>query len=146
MRELTSRGGRAIYGDASHRDTLQQAGLDHAVALILTSSSMDGSKETIRIARELNPKLFIFARSTYLSEIPELRQLGADVVFSGEGEVASAMTEFLLRQLRATPEQIDRERERIRSEFFERSDDVERVQDRLWPAREFESQTHDAAN
>ena len=30
-------------------------------------------------------------------------------MFSGEGEVALSMTEFLLRQLGATPEQIDRE-------------------------------------
>jgi hypothetical protein len=28
------------------------------------------------------------------------------------------MTEFLLRQLGATPEQIDRERERVRTELF----------------------------
>src|SRR5262249_3026794 len=42
VRELTSRGIRAIYGDATHRDTLEQAGLDKAVALVLSSSSMYG--------------------------------------------------------------------------------------------------------
>ena len=69
-----------------------------------------GSSEAIRIARELNPTLVIFARSSYLSELPELRKAGADIVFSGEGEIALAMTEFLLRQLGATSEQVDRER------------------------------------
>src|SRR4029450_5380214 len=54
----------------------------------------------------------------YLKEIPALRRAGADVVFSGEGEVALTMTEFLLRQLGATEEQIDRQRERIRAELF----------------------------
>ena len=44
-----------------------------------------GSSEAIRIARELNPTLVIFARSSYLSELPELRKAGADIVFSGEG-------------------------------------------------------------
>jgi CPA2 family monovalent cation:H+ antiporter-2 len=47
-----------------------------------------------------------------------MRRAGADVVFSGEGEVALAMTEFMLRQLGATPEQMDRERDRIRHELF----------------------------
>jgi CPA2 family monovalent cation:H+ antiporter-2 len=35
-------------------------------------------------------------------------------VFSGEGEVALALTEAILRRLGATPEQIDRERDRVR--------------------------------
>ena len=79
---------------------------------------MDGDREAIRLARELNPRILIFARSAYLREIADLRRAGADLVFSGEGEVALSMTESLLRQLGATPEQIDRERERIRSELF----------------------------
>jgi hypothetical protein len=74
--------------------------------------------EAIRLARELNPKIRIFARAAYLGEISALRQAGADAVFSGEGEVASVMTEFILRQLGATPEQVDRERDRIRMELF----------------------------
>ena len=144
VRELTSRGIRAIYGDATHRDTLEQAGLENAVALVLSSSSMYGMSEVVRVARELNPKLVIFARSSYLSELPELRQAGADIVFSGEGEIALAMTEFLLRQLGATPEQVDRERARIRSEFFSGSEDNEPLpQDRLRPPSEAETQTQE---
>src|SRR5262249_1000381 len=83
-----------------------------------SSSTMQGAGEVIRVARELNPKLVIFARSTYLRELAELREAGADVVVSGEGEVALSMTEFLLRELGATPEQLDRGRARIRWEFF----------------------------
>ena len=47
-----------------------------------------GSSQAIHIARELNPKLVIFARSSYLSGLPELRKAGADIVFSSEGEIA----------------------------------------------------------
>ena len=47
------------------------------------------------------------------------------------------MTEFLLRQLGATAEQVDRERARIRSEFFGGSPDGELLpEDRAWPASE----------
>jgi CPA2 family monovalent cation:H+ antiporter-2 len=133
VRELTSRGIRAIYGDATQRDTLEQAHIETAVALVLSSSSSSGARELMRIARELNPKLVIFARSGYLSEVAALRNAGADIVFAGEGEVALAMTEFLLRQLGATPEQVDRERARIRSEFGGSEDREPLPRDRLRP-------------
>ncbi len=134
VRELTSQGRAAIYGDATHRDTLEGAGLDRAVALVLSSSNMHGASEVIRAARELNPKLVIFARSGYLRELPRLREAGADVVFSGEGEVALSMTVLLLRQLGATPEQVDRETARIRSELFGGQSDNESLPpDRDWP-------------
>jgi monovalent cation:H+ antiporter-2, CPA2 family len=41
-------------------------------------------------------------------------------VFSGEGEVALALTVALLRDLGATPDQIDRERDRVRGELLGR--------------------------
>ncbi|MDT0271010.1 hypothetical protein RM844_32550, partial [Streptomyces sp. DSM 44915] len=66
----------------------------------------------------LNPAIRVTARSNYLRELPGLRKVGADEVFSGEGEVALALTESLLRQLGATDEQLDREAARIRSDLF----------------------------
>ena len=118
VRALRAQGLLSIYGDATHREALQEAGVAGAVALILTSAGMHGSEEVIRLARELNPGLRVIARAGYLRDIPALRRVGADAVFSGEGEVALNMTELILRQLGATPEQIDRERERLRAELF----------------------------
>jgi monovalent cation:H+ antiporter-2, CPA2 family len=118
VRKLGIEGIRAIYGDATHRETLEQAGARGAVGLVLSSTNMDRGAETIRLARLLNPTILIVARSNYLRELPALRDAGADIVFSGEGEVALAMTEFLLRHLGGNAEQIDRERERIRSDLF----------------------------
>ena len=42
---------------------------------------------------------------------------GADSVYAGEGEVALAFIEDILARLGATPEQIDRERERAHKEL-----------------------------
>ena len=58
--------------------------------------------------------MHIFVRSNYLRDVPSLRSAGAEQVFAGEGEVALAMTEAVLRRLGATPDQIDRERARVR--------------------------------
>jgi CPA2 family monovalent cation:H+ antiporter-2 len=66
----------------------------------------------------MNPGLRVLARSNYLRETTLMREAGADEVFAGEGEVALAMTEYILGILGATPEQIDRERQRVRDEVF----------------------------
>jgi CPA2 family monovalent cation:H+ antiporter-2 len=119
VRRLARSGITAVYGDAALAETLERAQVSRAVALILSSSTMPGRGEAIRIARELNPRIWIFAHAHYLRELPALADAQADAVFSGEGEVALAMTESLLARLGATPDQIDRERSRIRSELFD---------------------------
>ncbi len=116
---LQAEGMPAVYGDATHRDVLKAAGAERAIALILSASGMHGSEEVIRQVHELNPRIRVFARTDYVRDLPALHQAGADAVFSEEGEVALAITEFILLQLGATSEQIDRERDRIRSELFD---------------------------
>jgi CPA2 family monovalent cation:H+ antiporter-2 len=53
-----------------------------------------------------------------LREIHELRAAGADAVFAGEGEVALSITEYIMAAFGATPEQIERERERVHTKLF----------------------------
>lgn len=117
VRQLQKDGVAALYGDVTLRDTLEAAGVASAVALVLTSAGMQGEEDVIKLARELNPEVRILARATYLRDVPGLYRAGADAVFSGEGEVALNMTEHMMRALGATDEQIERERDRVRSEL-----------------------------
>ncbi len=119
VRRLRADGRSAVYGDAGHADTLRAAGVDRAASLVLTSSGLANSGEVIRIAKELNPAVRVLARSAYVRELADLQRAGSEVVFSGEGEVALALTEAILRRLGATPDQIDRERERVRFDLVE---------------------------
>jgi CPA2 family monovalent cation:H+ antiporter-2 len=118
VRRLNAEGIAAVYGDASRAETLKGAGIEQARSLILSASDMNNSEEVIRVARDLNPKVRILARAVYARQLPALRRAGADAVFSAEGEVALAMTEAILRGLGATPEQVDRERERVHADLF----------------------------
>jgi K+:H+ antiporter len=118
IHRLRADGMTAVYGDAHHPETLKQAGVAQAGTLFLSASGLIGAKEIVRIARDLNPEIRVLARSAYLRERAELRQAGADEVYAGEGEVALAMTESLLRKLGATPDQIDKERDRVRADLF----------------------------
>ncbi|MCI0704813.1 MAG: NAD-binding protein, partial [Planctomycetia bacterium] len=99
-----------------HRDTLKAAGVHRAGTLILSASGLRGSEEVLRLARELNPDIRVLARAAYLRERTGLLLAGADEVFTAEGEIALAMAEEILTALGATPEQIDRERDRLREE------------------------------
>lgn len=119
VHHLRGEGVPVVYGDAGHQDTLKAAGVDRADTLILSASSIRGAEEVVRLARDLNPDVRVLARSAYLRERPVLRRAGADEVFAGEGEVALAMTESVLRELGATPDQIDRERERLREDLLD---------------------------
>jgi CPA2 family monovalent cation:H+ antiporter-2 len=121
VRALRSDGIDALYGDAAHHATLASAGIDRANNLVVSIAGLPGVEEAFKVARELNPVVQILARANYLREVPALRAAGADVVVSGEGEVALGFTEAILERLGATPEQIDRERERVHTELGERS-------------------------
>jgi CPA2 family monovalent cation:H+ antiporter-2 len=118
VRTLRETGVDAVYGDATHQDTLTAAGIEKSGALILGSAGMANSAEVIRMARSLNPKIKVLARTTYLREVAELRSVGATAVYSGEGEIALAFIEDILGSLGATAEQIDRERARAHKELF----------------------------
>jgi len=118
VRQIKAQGIDAIYGDASHRDTLRAAGVADASVLILTSADIAHTEDVIKEAREQNPRVQVMARTTHLRERDKLKAAGADLVFSGEGEVALAFTESILFRLGATAEQIDRERGRVHVELF----------------------------
>jgi CPA2 family monovalent cation:H+ antiporter-2 len=117
VKQLRQEGISAVYGDARHPASLITAGLRHAGNLIISGDV--GAREITQVAREINPRVHIFVRSVYLRDVPRLRAAGAEQVFSGEGEVALAMTEAVLRRLGATADQIDRERDRVRAELFQ---------------------------
>ncbi len=118
VKKLRSQGFRAIYGDATCIDTLTEAGVKQARVLVLSASNIRGSSEMVRQARVLNPEIRIVARTAFLSELEDLRDAGVDVIFSDEGEVALSVTELILKQFGATPEQIDRERARVHEKLF----------------------------
>jgi monovalent cation:H+ antiporter-2, CPA2 family len=119
VRTLRDGGVDAVYGDASRSETLMGAGLSSASSLILTTTTLEHGAELIRAAREINPDVRVLARANYLRDLAGLKRAGADVIYSGEGEVALAFVGDVLEHLGATPEQVDRERERARDDLLQ---------------------------
>jgi CPA2 family monovalent cation:H+ antiporter-2 len=113
-RQLQSKGIRSVYGDVNQHEVREKAGIRDAVSLILSASGTAALTEAIRGAREENRHIHIVCRVDFLRDAEALRRAGADDIFSGEGEVALAMTDSILRDLGGTPEQLDEFRTQLR--------------------------------
>jgi len=114
---IRAAGHRVVLGDASHVETLKAAGVDSAVSLILSASNINQASNVIQMARLLNPSIQILVRSSYIGQREDLQKQGADHVIAEESEVALAMAETILRNLGATAEQIDHQRDKLRSDL-----------------------------
>ncbi len=116
VNKLASENHAAILGDARHRSVLEMAGVERARAIIITAAAAP-SREIAQAAQSLNPAIQVMAHTSYLSDAEKLRVEGAQLVFSGEEEVALSMTSQLLRGLGATEEEVTSERRRARREL-----------------------------
>ncbi len=117
VRVLQQEGLRAVYGDARQPGVLEAAGINGVRNLILSARHVEGLADIVRRARELNPQLRVLARGDSVSDGPILRAAGASRVVTDECEVALGFLELILRHLGATAEQVDRERDKLRSEL-----------------------------
>ena len=108
VRQLQSKGRIAIYGDASRREVLEQAGLRDAVHLVLSLPNSEERGSLVMLARELNPSVEITARTRYLAEREVLERAGATTVVSEEGESGIALARRVLERRGLAPQQIEK--------------------------------------
>jgi CPA2 family monovalent cation:H+ antiporter-2 len=73
----------------------------------------------VRVARASNPKLHIIARTRYVSEIPELTRLGANVVIPEEFETSIEIFARVLEHYHVPRDEIDRLVAEIRASQYE---------------------------
>ncbi|MBI5367754.1 MAG: cation:proton antiporter [Planctomycetes bacterium] len=83
-RDLAAGGYRAIYGDLSHAETLEEAGIHHAQVVLSTISDdfLHGTSNAALVAqaRRLNPHAVILATAERRSEARRVYDAGADFV------------------------------------------------------------------
>ncbi len=129
VRRLKSIGRSAVYGDASRPEILEAAGIRQAHYLVLTLPDMASRMSIIAQAKALVPDIHIVTRARYLDEAPQLIAAGIHAGAYEEVEVAAQLARVLLRELGATPEQLDHEVERLRREIGRRSGFTRAIRD-----------------
>ena len=95
-------GRRIIEGSIADERTLREAGIAEASMLVLTAPEEDGVLKATTLARQINPDLYIVARTTHVSTGLEASQCGANEVIKAEQAVARFFYEAVLRKMSAT--------------------------------------------
>ncbi len=91
IERLLEQGIETIIGNAASADTLRAAAIERADLIYITVPDGFEAGRIAEIARQQNPAIRILARSHSDAEAEHLAGRGADVIVSGEEEIAQAM-------------------------------------------------------
>ena len=119
VRKARAEGERIVYGDATRKEVLHHIGLERARILVLAISDPVASRRTVSLARQMNPDIHIIVRTRYMSEMPDLRELGADEVIPEEFETSIEIFSRVLREYGIARNIIQRQVAAIRNEGYQ---------------------------
>lgn len=105
-----------FYGDSTQRTVLNKAAIESAKVIVLVTNDSSATLKSVELARELNPKIHIIARSRYLQGSEELHRLGANEVMVEEAESAISIFTSVLTKYDISEKQIDSLSEKVRSD------------------------------
>ncbi|UCG63370.1 MAG: cation:proton antiporter [Deltaproteobacteria bacterium] len=100
VRTEKSKGEPIFFGDATQEAVLKHAKIETARVLVAVISDPTATRRIIAMARRLNPKVHVIARSRFLQEMRPLYELGANEVIPEEFETSvEIFTRVLIRYL-----------------------------------------------
>ena len=88
IRKAREEGEPIIYGDITRQDVLRRAGIECAKVIVFAISDFAATRIAVRLARQLNPSIYILIRTRYAAGVDELIKLGADQVIPEEFETS----------------------------------------------------------
>ncbi len=95
-----------VFGDASYEEVLQSADIQLARAVVITLGDPFATRKITYRVRKMNPNAFIIVRTRHLSEVAEMRDLGADEVITDEYETTLEMFTLALEHFFVPTEKI----------------------------------------
>ncbi len=87
----------AMFGDLTRRQLLEAAGIERARLLVVAVNDPRAVVRVVKLARQLNPRLWVIARTPYTVDVDDLEAAGANAVVSEELEAASEIVATVLR-------------------------------------------------
>ncbi len=107
-----------IFGDVSSYAMLVAAGIQQAKIIVFAISDAVATRQGVRLARQLNPNVFIIVRTRRVAEIEELYKLGANHVIPEEFETTIELFTKTLEEYHMPANVIQVQRELIRGEGY----------------------------
>ena len=118
VQQARAQGEPAFYGDATREEILRALGAERARMLVVAISDPAATRRMVRVARSLNPRIHIIARTRYVAEIPELTRLGADSVIPEEFETSIEIFAQVLADYNVPRSEIDGLVNQIRASHY----------------------------
>jgi CPA2 family monovalent cation:H+ antiporter-2 len=118
VRAAAERADPFIFGDASSRTILKEAGIERAKAVVFAISDPATTRRGVQAVREMKGDIFIVVRTRYASEIDELYRLGADDVIPEEFETSVEIFTRVLERFHIPRNIIDAQVKIIRNECY----------------------------
>ena len=108
----------ALLGNATRPEILVHAGIRQARALVVALSDPLATRRVVRLARELQPSLFVVVRTRYLAEVDGLYAIGANVVIPEEFETSIEIFAAVLGHLHIPGNVIEAQISLLRREHY----------------------------
>ena len=87
-----------VFGDVTRREILEKGEIGKARLLVYAISDPPATRTSVRLARRLNPSLFIIVRTRLVAQVEELLRLGANEVIPEEFETSIEIFTRVLHQ------------------------------------------------
>jgi CPA2 family monovalent cation:H+ antiporter-2 len=107
-----------VFGDGTRAEVLHRVGAERARAIVFAIGSLGETRRGVANARRLNATAQIIARTRYVKEVEELRQLGANSVVPEEFETSIELFTRVLELYGVSSLEIRRRASELRRDMY----------------------------
>jgi CPA2 family monovalent cation:H+ antiporter-2 len=118
VRRARAEGEPIHYGDCSRYETLAAVGIERARVLVIAIPEPSSIRAAVARARAKNSHLYIIVRTRFVSEVEDLRKLGADEVIPEEFETSVEIFSRVLARYQVPDNVISRCVDQIRDGMY----------------------------
>jgi CPA2 family monovalent cation:H+ antiporter-2 len=118
VRRARRAGVPVLFGDATRRGILEQAGVERAKMVVFVMSDFASVVRALKMVREISPDVEVVVRTQRVDEIDDLRRVGAGQVVSEEFESAIEIFTRVLSAYRVPRNVIRAETRVLRGEAY----------------------------
>jgi len=119
VRVEKKRGVPISYGDASKETMLMHLGIKTARSVVIAISDASATRRIVELSRNLNPNVYIIARTRYTNEVKPLYSLGANDVIPEEFETSIEIISRVLRNFFIPANEIEKHISEVRKGGYE---------------------------
>ncbi|MCH8312652.1 MAG: cation:proton antiporter [Nitrospinae bacterium] len=118
IKQALDEGISALYGDSTHRDILLRAGIQRAKMMVFATTDYIAAEQAVRLARQLNPNIYILVRVRYAKQVDALNEAGANQVIPEEFETSIEIFSRVLHEYHIANNIIEQQVELARLEGY----------------------------